>query len=57
VFGSGDEAFVMYDCRTKNNKTFRNVEYLRLRDGKVAAIECYFGSQSSFPSAVSAKQG
>jgi ketosteroid isomerase-like protein len=57
VFGNGNEAFVMYVCRTKNGKTFRNVEYLRLRDDKVEAIECYFGAQSSFPSAVSTKQG
>src|ERR1700688_3933121 len=57
VFGSGNEAFVMYVGRTKNGKTFRNVEYLRLRDGRVEAIECYFGAQSSFPSAVSASQG
>jgi ketosteroid isomerase-like protein len=54
VFGSGDEAFVMYVCRTKNGKSFRNVEYLRLKDDKLEAIECYFGAQSSFPSAVSA---
>jgi ketosteroid isomerase-like protein len=54
VFGSGNEAFVLYVCRTKNGKTFRNVEYLRLKDDKVEAIECYFGAQSSFPSAVSA---
>ena len=53
VFGSGNEAFVMYVCRTKNGKSFRNVEYLRLKDDKVQAIECYFGAQSSFPSAVS----
>lgn len=53
VSGSGNEAFVLYVCRTKNGKSFRNVEYLRLRDDKVEAIECYFGSQSSFPSAVS----
>lgn len=53
VFGSGNEACVLYVCRTKNGKTFRNVEYLRLRDDKLAAIECYFGAQSSFPSAVS----
>jgi ketosteroid isomerase-like protein len=53
IFGSGNEAFVMYVCRTKNGKTFRNVEYFRLRDDKVEAIECYFGAQSSFPSAVS----
>jgi ketosteroid isomerase-like protein len=57
VFGSGNEAFVMYICHTKNGKTFRNVEYLRLRDDKVEAIECYFGAQSSFPSAVSAGRG
>jgi len=57
VFGSGNEAFVMYVGRTKNGKTFRNVEYFRLRDDKVAAIECYFGAQSSFPSAVSTSKG
>jgi ketosteroid isomerase-like protein len=57
VFGSGNEAFVMYVCRTKNDKTFRNVEYFRLRGGQVAALECYFGAQSSFPSAVSARPG
>lgn len=54
LFGSGNEAFVMYVCHTKNGKTLRNVEYLRLRDDKLDAIECYFGAQSSFPSAVSA---
>lgn len=56
VFGSGNEALVMYVCQTKNGKSFRNVEYLRFRDDKIEAIECYFGSQSSFPSAVSAAQ-
>ena len=53
VIGNGNDAFVMYVCRTKNGKTFRNVEYLRLSDHKVEAIECYFGGPSSFPSAVS----
>jgi len=53
VIGNGDEAFVMYLGRTKNGKTFHNVEYFRLRDAKVEAIECYFGAPSSFPSAVS----
>lgn len=57
VFGRGEEALVMYICHTTNGKTFRNVEYLRLRDDKLEAIECYFGEQSSFPSAVSARQG
>jgi hypothetical protein len=53
VSGSGNEAFVLYNCRTKNGKTFRNIEYLRLKDDKLASIECYFGAQSSFPSAAS----
>jgi hypothetical protein len=52
VFGNGNEAFVKYLCHTKNGKSFRNVEYLRFTDDKVEAIECYFGAQSSFPSAV-----
>jgi ketosteroid isomerase-like protein len=56
VFGSRNEAFVLYVCWTKNGKAFRNVEYLRLRDDKLEAIECYFGAQSSFPSAVSTGQ-
>jgi hypothetical protein len=56
IFGSGNEAFVMYDCLTMNDKTFRNVEYFRIINEKVAAIECYFGAQSNFPSAVSAGQ-
>jgi ketosteroid isomerase-like protein len=49
----GDRAFVKYLCRTKNGKSFRNVEYLQFRGEKIAAIECYFGAPSSFPSAVS----
>jgi len=57
VFGSGNEALVMYVCRTKNGKALRNVEYLRLKDDKVEAIECYFGAKSSFPSAVSTARG
>jgi ketosteroid isomerase-like protein len=51
-----DDAFVKYLCHTKNGKAFRNVEYLRIRSGKLESIECYFGAQSSFPSAVSTGQ-
>ena len=51
-----DDAFVKYLCHTKNGKSFRNVEYLRIRNGKLESIECYFGAQSSFPSAVSTGQ-
>jgi ketosteroid isomerase-like protein len=52
VFGSGNEAFVKYLCHTTNGKSFRNVEYLRIREGKVEAIECYFGG-AGYPSAAS----
>ena len=48
-----DWAFVKYLCRTKNGKSFRNVEYLQFTGARIAAIECYFGAPSSFPSAVS----
>ena len=54
VFGSANEAFVQYDCLTMDDKTFRNVEYFRLGNGKVEVIECYFGAPSNYPSAVSA---
>ncbi len=47
------DAFVKYLCHTKDGKSFRNVEYLRISNGKLESIECYFGAQSSFPSAVS----
>jgi len=52
VFGSGNEAFVLYNGYTKKGNIFRNVEYFQLRDDKVKALECYFGGQDSFPSSV-----
>jgi len=54
LFGQGGEVFVKYLCRTRNGKSFRNVEFLRVGNGKVESIECYFGGQSTYPSAVSA---
>jgi ketosteroid isomerase-like protein len=51
-----EDAFVKYLCHTKDGKSFRNVEYLRIKNGKLQSIECYFGAQSSFPSAVSTGQ-
>jgi ketosteroid isomerase-like protein len=56
LFGQESEAFVKYLCRTRNGKSFRNVELLRVGNGKVESIECYFGGQSTYPSAVSAGQ-
>ena len=51
-----DDAFVKYLCHTTNGKSLRNVEYLRIKNGKLQSIECYFGAESSFPSAVSTGQ-
>ena len=51
-----EDAFVKYLCHTKNGKSFQNVEYLRIKNGQLQSIECYFGEQSSFPSAVSTGQ-
>ena len=56
VIGTGNDAFVMYLCHTTNGKTFRNVEYLRLRGEQLQAIECYFGAQNNFASAVGGKK-
>jgi ketosteroid isomerase-like protein len=56
VTTGAEDAFVKYLCHTKNGKSFRNVEYLRIKNGQLESIECYFGAQSSFPSAVSTGQ-
>ena len=56
VIGSGNDAFVKYVCRVKNGKTFQNVEYVRVRGEQVESIECYFGAQSNFASAVGSGQ-
>jgi ketosteroid isomerase-like protein len=50
VVGSGDEAFVKYLCRTKNGKSFRNIEYLQLKDRRIESVDCYFGGPG-YPSA------
>jgi len=52
VIVRSDDAFVKYLCHTKNGKSFRNVEYFRIRDGKVESLECYFGGLG-YPSAAS----
>src|SRR4029077_7334625 len=51
VVASGNQALVKYLGHTKNGKSFRNVEYFRLKDGKVETLECYFGGNMTFPSA------
>jgi SnoaL-like domain len=56
LIANGKSAFVMYLGHTKNNRSFRNVEFVQVADGQVMSIECYFGQANSFPSAVSSKK-
>ena len=51
-----DDAFVKYVGHTTNGKSFRNIEYFRIKNGKFESLECYFGAASNFPSAVNARQ-
>jgi ketosteroid isomerase-like protein len=39
----GDRAFVIYEAVTDDGKRFRNNEVLTVRDGKIVAVEVYFG--------------
>ncbi|HTQ12778.1 MAG TPA: nuclear transport factor 2 family protein [Rhizomicrobium sp.] len=56
LFASGNEAFVLYNCVTMNDKNIRNVEYFKVRGGRITDLECYFGAPSNFPAAVSARK-
>lgn len=55
VFSQGNEAFVKYLCHTTKNTAFRNVEFHRIENGKIASIECYFGGPAGYPAAAAAK--
>jgi len=43
-----EDAFVKYLCHTKNGKSFRNVEYLRIKNGKFESIECFSAHNPAF---------
>jgi ketosteroid isomerase-like protein len=48
VSTGADDAFVKYLCHTKDGKTFRNVEYLRIKNGKLQSIECISARNPAF---------
>jgi ketosteroid isomerase-like protein len=52
----GNEGFVKYLCRTTKDTSFRNMEYFRFADGKITAIECYFGGRLGYPTATISEQ-
>lgn len=49
VVVNGDEAFVLYEGWSNEGKSFRNAEHFNLKDGKIVAIECFFGAGINFP--------
>ena len=53
IAGNGNDGFVMYVAYIKGGKKIENVEHLRIGDGKVESVRCYFGAQNSYPAAVS----
>ena len=57
VVGRGNEVFVKYVCWTKKGKVFRNVEHFTIKGDKIAALECYFGDQTGYPSAANKGNG
>lgn len=44
VFVDGDEVFVLYKCRTRDGKEFRNTEFFRFAGDRVKQIDVYFGA-------------
>jgi ketosteroid isomerase-like protein len=46
---NGDEAFVITNGWTTDGKLFRNGEYFKIKDGKIKAYECFFGSGINYP--------
>jgi hypothetical protein len=49
IMTEGNNAFVMYDINTTDNKLVHNVEYWVCQNGKVKSIECFFGTGEHYP--------
>lgn len=43
LFVEGDEAFALYEVELVSGEKFRNTEFFRVKDGKLLAVEVYFG--------------
>ncbi len=46
---SGDEAFVISNGWTTDDKLFRNSDCFKFKDGKITADECFFGPGINYP--------
>ena len=49
VIMGNDDAFVTYNGYTNDGRVFRNTEYFKFKDGKIAENDCYFGPGVNFP--------
>jgi ketosteroid isomerase-like protein len=45
----GDIVFVITDGWTTEGKLFRNTDCFKLKDGKISADECFFGTGINYP--------
>jgi ketosteroid isomerase-like protein len=45
LFVDGDEAFAQYVEHAKGQPEFRNTEFFTIRDGKIAHVDVYFGTE------------
>jgi len=45
----GEEVFACYECRTKDNRHFRNTELIRVKDGRITNVEVFFGLTVQVP--------
>jgi ketosteroid isomerase-like protein len=43
LFAQGDEAFALYEVELITGEKFRNTEFFRVKDGKLVAVEVFFG--------------
>jgi hypothetical protein len=49
LFEKGNEAFILYDCKTKNGGSSRNTEFFTIEGNKIKEVEVYFGSAPKEP--------
>ena len=47
LFVDGDEAFAQYEAETTQGAKFRNTEFFTFREGKIAHVDVYFGSETA----------
>jgi hypothetical protein len=49
LFEKGNETFILYDCKTKNDGSSRNTEFFTIEGNKIKEVEVYFGSAPKEP--------